>query len=160
MYLNMFYSKKPDPWGSTLIREYPFVSSDTLGRRTYFFKEKLSHWCPQAYLIKKSKIIRRDNVLCCKGNDLITVIGDLKKKSYKKQKRFNFLKDLTKNKTQENILLKENQDTKKENLGLIKNNLFIEETLVRPKNAGVIPVMNMNILLINAQKDLTKRKLN
>ena len=40
MYLNMFYSKMPDPWGSTLIREYPFVSSDTLGRRIYFLKEK------------------------------------------------------------------------------------------------------------------------
>ena len=33
MYLNMFYSKIPDPWGSALIRDYPFVNSDTLGRR-------------------------------------------------------------------------------------------------------------------------------
>ena len=41
MYLNMFYSKIPDPWGSALIRDYPFVNSDTLGRRIYFLKEKL-----------------------------------------------------------------------------------------------------------------------
>ena len=86
------YSKIPYLWGYALIREYPFVSSDTLGRRISFKKEKLSHLCHQAYLIKKSKIIRRDNVLCCKGNDLITVIGDLKKKGYKKQKRFRYSK--------------------------------------------------------------------
>ena len=43
MYLNMFYSKIPDPWGSALIKEYHFVSSDTLGRRISFLKEKLSH---------------------------------------------------------------------------------------------------------------------
>ena len=41
VYLNMFYSKIPDPWGSALIRDYPFVNSDTLGRRIYFLKEKL-----------------------------------------------------------------------------------------------------------------------
>ena len=45
MYLNMFYSKIPDPWGSALIRDYPFVNSDTLGRRISFLKEKLSEWC-------------------------------------------------------------------------------------------------------------------
>ena len=88
----MFYSKIPDPWGSALIREYPFVNSDTLGRRISFLKEKLSHWCHQTYLIKKYKIIRRENVLCYKGYDLITVIGDLKKKGYKKQKRFRYSK--------------------------------------------------------------------
>ena len=156
MYLDMFYSKIPDPWGSALIREYHFVSSDTLGRRISFLKEKLSHWCHQAYLIKKSKTIRRDNVLCCKGNDLITIIGDLKK-GYKKKKRgLDILKDLT----QENILLKENQDTSKENPGLIKSYLFIEETLIRLKNAGAILVINMYIMPMNDQKDLTKRKLN
>ena len=37
MYLNMFYSKILDPWGSTLIRDYPFVNSNTLGRRISFF---------------------------------------------------------------------------------------------------------------------------
>ena len=91
MYLNMFYSKIPNPWGSALIREYPFVSSDTLGRRISFLKEKLSYWCHQTYLIKKSKTIRRDNVLCYKGNYLIIVIGNLKK-GYKKQKRFRYPK--------------------------------------------------------------------
>ena len=45
MYLNMFYSKIPDPWGSALIRDYPFVNSDTLGRRISFLKEKLSELC-------------------------------------------------------------------------------------------------------------------
>ena len=54
MYLNMFYSKILDPWGFALIREYPFISSNTLGRRISFLKEELSHWCHQAYLIKKS----------------------------------------------------------------------------------------------------------
>ena len=40
MYLNMFYSKIPDPWGFfALIRDYPFVNSDTLGRRIYCLKE-------------------------------------------------------------------------------------------------------------------------
>ena len=34
-------------------------------------------------------MIGRDNVLCCKGNDLMTFIGDLKK-DYKKQKRFRY----------------------------------------------------------------------
>ena len=89
MYLNMFYSKIPDPWGSALIREYPFVNSDTLGRRISFLKEKLSEWCHQAYLLKKAKTIKKDNVLCCRGNDLITVIGDLKKPYKPKKKKFN-----------------------------------------------------------------------
>ena len=89
MYLNMFYSKIPDPWGSALIRDYPFVNLDTLGRRISFLKEKLSEWYHQAYLIKKAKMIRRDNVLCCRGNDLITVIGDLKNPYKQKKKKFN-----------------------------------------------------------------------
>ena len=89
MYLNMFYSKIPDPWGSALIRDFPFVNLDTLGRRISFLKEKLSEWCHQAYLIKKAKKIRRDNILCCRGNDLITVIGDLKKSYKQKKKKFN-----------------------------------------------------------------------
>ena len=74
MYLNMFYSKIPDPWGSALIRDYPFVNSDTLGRRISFLKERLSEWCHQAYLIKKAKMIRKENVLCSRGYNLITVI--------------------------------------------------------------------------------------
>ena len=89
MYLNMLYSKIPDPWGSALIRDYPFVNSDTLGRRISFLKEKLSEWCHQAYLIKKAKTIKRDNVLCCRGNDLITDIGDLKKPYKQKKNKFN-----------------------------------------------------------------------
>ena len=89
MYLNMFYSKIPDPWGSALIRDYPFVNSDTLGRRISFLKERLSEWCHQAYLIKKAKMIRKENVLCCRGNNLITVIGDLKKPYVPKQKKIN-----------------------------------------------------------------------
>ena len=52
------------------------------------------------------------------------------------------------------------QVSHKENIGLIKNDLFIEEIPVRPKNVGAIPVMNMDIMLMNVQKDLTKRKLN
>ena len=67
MYLNIFYSKIPDPWGSAFIRDYPFVNSDTLGRRISFLKERLSEWCHQAYLIKKEKMIRKENVLCCRG---------------------------------------------------------------------------------------------
>ena len=89
MYLNMFYSKIPYPWGSALIREYPFVKSNTLGRRISFLKEKLSEWCHQAYLMKKAKTIKRDNVLCCRRNDLITVIRDLKKPYKPKKKKFN-----------------------------------------------------------------------
>ena len=58
-------------------------------------------------------------MLCCEGNDLITIIGDLKK-GYKKQKKLDTLNNLTKDLTQENILLKENKDTSKENPGLIK----------------------------------------
>ena len=89
MYLNMFYSKIPDTWGSALIRDYPFVNSDTLGRRISFLKERLSEWCHQAYLIKKAKMIRKENVLCCRGNNLIIVIGDLKKTYVPKQKKIN-----------------------------------------------------------------------
>ena len=89
MYLNMFYSKIPDPWGSALIRDYRFVNSNTLERRISFLKETLSELCHQAYLIKKAKTIRKDNVLCCKGNDLITVIEDLKRTyQYKKNKPY------------------------------------------------------------------------
>ena len=69
--------------------EITFVNSDTLGRRISFLKVKLSEWCHQAYLIKKAKTIRRDNVLCCRGNDLITVTGDLKKPYKQKKKKFN-----------------------------------------------------------------------
>ena len=87
MYLNMFYSKIPDPWGSALIRDYPFVNSDILGRRISFQKERLSEWCHQAYLIKKAKMIRKENVLCCRGNNLNTVIGDLKKPYVPKPKK-------------------------------------------------------------------------
>ena len=89
MYLNMFYSKILDPWGSALIRDYPFVNSNTLGRRIYFLKERLSEWCHQAYLIKKARMIRKENVLCCRGNNLITVIGDLKKPYAPKQNKLN-----------------------------------------------------------------------
>ena len=89
MYLNMFYSKIPNPWGSALIRDYPFVNSDTLGRRISFLKERLSKWCHQAYLIKKAKMIMKENVLCCRGNNLITVIGDLKKPYVPKKKKPN-----------------------------------------------------------------------
>ena len=89
MYLNMFYSKIPDPWGSALIRDYPFVNSDTLGRRISFLKEKLSEWCHQAYLIKKARMIRKENVLYCKGSNLITVIGYLKKPYIPKRKKLN-----------------------------------------------------------------------
>ena len=58
-------------------------------------------------------------MLCCEGNDLITIIGDLKK-GYKKQKRLDTLNNLTKDLTQENILLKESQDTSKEKPRLLK----------------------------------------
>ena len=75
--------------GSALIRDYPFVNSDTLGRTISFLKEKLSEWCHQAYLIKKAKMIRKENVLCCKGNNLITVIGDLKKPYIPKREKLN-----------------------------------------------------------------------
>ena len=119
MYLNMFYSTITDPWGSTLIREYPFVSSDTLGRRISFLKEKLSHWCHHAYMIKKSKTIRRDNVLCCKGNDLITVIGDLKK-GYKKPKRFRYPKKFNKRFNPRKYFVRRKPRYFKRNLGLIK----------------------------------------
>ena len=87
MYLNMFYTKIPNPWESALVRDYPFVSSDTLGRRISFLKEKLSHWCHQANLVKKAKTFRRQNIICSNGNDLIIIIGE-SKKTYKKQKNF------------------------------------------------------------------------
>ena len=58
-------------------------------------------------------------MLCCEGNDLITIIGDLKK-GYKKQKRLDTLNNLTKDLTQENILLKESQDASKEKPRLLK----------------------------------------
>ena len=89
MYLNMFYSKIPNPWGSALIRDYPFINSDTLDRRISFLKEKLSELCHQAYLIKKAKMIGKENVHCCRGNNLITVIGDLKKPYMPKRKKLN-----------------------------------------------------------------------
>ena len=41
----------------------------------------------QAYLIKKAKIIRKENVLCRKGNNLITVIGDLNNLYLPKRKK-------------------------------------------------------------------------
>ena len=63
-------------------------------------------------------------MLCCEGNDLITIIGDLKK-GYKKQKKLDTLNNLTKDLTQENILLKENKDTSKENPGLIKKMTYL-----------------------------------
>ena len=34
-------------------------------------------------------MIRKENVLCCKGNNLITVIRDLKKPYIPKRKKFN-----------------------------------------------------------------------
>ena len=86
---NHFLLKIPNSWGSALIRDYPFVNSDTLGRRISFLKEKLSEWCHQAYLMKKAKTIRKDNILCCKGNNLITMIGDLKKPYKQKKKKAN-----------------------------------------------------------------------
>ena len=41
MYLNMFYSKIPDPWGSALIRDYPFVNSDTFRKKDFVSKRKI-----------------------------------------------------------------------------------------------------------------------
>lgn len=86
MYLNLFYSKIPEPWSSNLIKEYPEPEVDTLGKRINFLREKLSDWCHQAYLMRKTKMIRRQNTLCCKGNDLITVIGEYKEKRSKRRK--------------------------------------------------------------------------
>ena len=40
-------------------------------------------------MIKKAKTIKIDNVLSCRGNDLITVIRDLKKPYKPKKKKFN-----------------------------------------------------------------------
>ena len=40
-------------------------------------------------MIKKAKLIRKENVLCCRGNNLITTIGDLKKPYAPKQKKLN-----------------------------------------------------------------------
>ena len=39
--------------------------------------------------MKKAKTIIKDNVLCCKGNNLIIVIRDLKKPNKQKKKKFN-----------------------------------------------------------------------
>ena len=72
-----------------LIHDYPFVNSNTLERRISFLKEILSEWCHQAYLITKAKMIRKENVLYCRGNNFITVIEDLKKPYVPKQKKLN-----------------------------------------------------------------------
>ena len=164
MYLNMLYSKIPDPWGSALIRDYPFVDFDTLGRRISFLKEKLSEWCHQAYLLKKAKMIRKENVMCCKGNNMITVIGELKKPYVPKQNKFNkkiSLMDLDLD--EEDILSEKDQGILGEigitiEIGIIVEERFIERTQNKQRNVDVMIATRLGIMLMNVLINSIKRK--
>ena len=72
-------------------------------------------------------------MLCCKGNDLITVIGDLRK-GYKKQKRFRYPKKFNKifNPRKYFVRRKPRYFQRKPWINK-KNDLFLEEFLIRLK---------------------------
>ena len=142
--------------GSALIREYPFINSDTLGRRISFLKEKLSEWFHQAYLMKKAKTIKRDNVLCCRGNDLITVIGDLNKPYRQRKKKFN--KRFHNKYGRKDILLGESLNNL-EKIGIQLEEQFIGKILKRQKNVGAMLVIKLGIMLMNVLINLIKRRL-
>ena len=157
MYLNMFYSKIPDPWGSALIREYPFVNLDTLGRRISFLKEKLSEWCHQAYLMKKAKTIKSDNVLCYRGNDLITVIGDLKKSYKPNKKKFN--KRFYNRYGRKIYFIKRKPKYFRKKCNTNRRTIYRKKTLKKQKNSGIMLVIKLGIMLTNVLINLIKRIL-
>ena len=164
MYLNMFYSKIPDPCRSALIRDYPFVNSDTLERRISFLKEKLSEWCHQAYLIKKAKMIRKENVLCCRGNNLITVIGNLKKPYILKRKKLNKkLPNRFPNRfgfRRKRFFIKEDQDILGE-IGIVQleEEQFTRKIPSKQMNVDAMLAIRLDIMQMNVLISLIKRRL-
>ena len=80
--------------------------------------------------MKKAKTIRKDNVLCCKGNNLITVIGDLKKPYKQKKKKAN--KDFIEDMDRKDILL-DNDHNILEKIGIHIEERFIGKILKKKK---------------------------
>ena len=97
-------------------------------------------------MIKKAKTIRKDNVLCCKGNDLIIVIGDLKR-TYKQKKNKPY-----KRYGRKIYFIKRRPRYFLKKIGIQDKERFIEKILERQKNAGVrlaikLDIMQMNVLI-------------
>lgn len=75
-YLPLFFTKIPDPWGQKLIDTYnPGATTDTLGRRITFVRDKLSEWCADAILAKTTKGLRKRISLCCSNPKMPIMIG-------------------------------------------------------------------------------------
>ncbi|XP_073143088.1 uncharacterized protein [Henckelia pumila] len=86
--IQLFFAKMPSPWREMLIKEYVPGNLDTLARRASFLKGKLAEWCHMAVLQKNYKKIRGINKhtpLCCRENDLPTIIGN-KSQGFKRKK--------------------------------------------------------------------------
>lgn len=65
----------PEPWGKELIDNYNRLSQDTLGKMITFLQEKLSEWCDEVTLYKRSKRLKR-KFACCSDNTISpTMIG-------------------------------------------------------------------------------------
>ena len=89
LYLDLLFSKIPHPWGTTLLKDYPLTTSDTLGRRISYLKEQLSKWCSQAVILKKTKRLgkQKEIPLCCTSDKLPTTFDTLPRYKTKSKKR-------------------------------------------------------------------------
>ena len=71
-YLEMFFSKIPDPWGKKLREEYSPGTKDTLGKRIFHTLDKLSKWCEESTLFRKTRNLKYQLKLCCNNLNMPT----------------------------------------------------------------------------------------
>lgn len=74
-YLPLFFAKIPDPWGQKLINTYDPGFNDTLGKRISHVRDKLSEWCGDAILAKRTKGLKKRISLCCDKPKMPLMIG-------------------------------------------------------------------------------------
>ena len=74
-YLEIFFSKILDSWGKKLREEYNSGSKDTLEKRIFHILDKLSKWCEESILFRKTRNLKYQLRLCCNNINMPTQIG-------------------------------------------------------------------------------------
>lgn len=67
--LNMFYSKLPEPWGSTILRKYEKeeinrIQLDSIGSRVTYLEESINQWCNENWMAKATNRYRKTKLDC------------------------------------------------------------------------------------------------
>ena len=110
-------------------------------------------------------MIRKKIVLCCKGNNLIIVIGDLKKPYAPKRNKFNKKNSIIDLDLDEEYFLSEiDQGILGEigitiEIGIIVEERFIETTQNKQRNVDVMIATSLGIVLMNVLINSIKIKL-